>query len=156
MTLNNVILAATLYNKMALPPLFVPFSRQSAYLTHCASYLFNILPTPDWITPYWVLLVILPLILTFVFLVVLICFPHLELYCGFGCICFSHLEPYVAYKLEDRSKPCVFLYYSPLTYLCKKCWYSSLIVLQHVAISPMWLLIICLKFSPLFLELVDS
>lgn len=38
----------------------------------------------------------------------------------FGCLCFPWLRPYTNHKLDDRSKPCVFLEYSTSqrAYLC--------------------------------------
>jgi len=38
----------------------------------------------------------------------------------FGCLCFPWLKPYASHKIDDRSKPCVFLGYSltQRAYLC--------------------------------------
>ena len=46
--------------------------------------------------------------------------PNYEKLRIFGCLCFPWLRPYTSHKLEDRSKPCVFLGYSltQSAYLC--------------------------------------
>ena len=60
----------------------------------------------------------------------------------FGCLCFSWLRPYASHKLDDRSKPCVFLGYSltQSAYLCldraTNRIYSSRHVIFHESVFP--------------------
>ena len=60
----------------------------------------------------------------------------------FGCLCFLWLKPYASHKLDDRSKPCVFLGYSltQSAYLCldrtENRIYTSRHVIFHESVFP--------------------
>ncbi|CAJ2653122.1 unnamed protein product [Trifolium pratense] len=83
----------TLLHHANLPPQFWSY----AFTT--ATYLINRMPTPNlnMQTPYQTLFHQPPN------------YNHLH---SFGCLCFPWLRPYTTNKLENRSKPCIFLGYS--------------------------------------------
>jgi hypothetical protein len=70
--------------------------------------------------------------------------PHYEKLRVFGCLCYPWLRPYNAYKLEPRSKPCIFLGYSlsQSVYLCYEPTSSKIMVSRHVTFLSIFFLII--------------
>jgi hypothetical protein len=60
--------------------------------------------------------------------------PNYEKLRSFGCLCYPWLRPYIVYKLDPRSKPCIFLGYSlsQSAYLCLEPKSSKIIMSRHV------------------------
>ncbi|KAL4585655.1 hypothetical protein LXL04_010278 [Taraxacum kok-saghyz] len=63
--------------------------------------------------------------------------PDYALLKTFGCLCFPFLRPYNSHKLDFRSKPCVFIGYSPTHkgYLCYHQPTSRLYISRHVVFN---------------------
>jgi histone deacetylase 1/2 len=105
----------TILHHANLPPKFWSY----AFTT--AAYLINRMPTPNLTknSPYQVLFNHSPN------------YNHLH---SFGCLCFPWLRPYTKHKLQNRSKPCIFLGYSKShhAYLCLDPTTNRVYISRHV------------------------
>jgi len=92
-----------------------------SYAFNTATYLINRMPTPNFSmqSPYQILFNNPPN------------YNHLH---SFGCLCFPWLRPYTTNKLQNRSKPCIFLGYSNYhhTYLCLDHSTNRIYISRHV------------------------